>query len=317
VSQRGGRSEGAFSRPLVVAAAAVLCTLLWGSAVPCVRLGFSLFGIAASDTGDQFVFAGVRFVLAGGCVVAANALATRSSPLPDRQHLRDAAALSCFQTSGQYLLYYVGLAHATGVSGSIVQGVSVFVALLVAALAFRMERITAPKLLGCAIGFAGVALADVGGASTGGGFTFMGEGLVMLSSVCSAISAVLVRRLTTSHGTNAVVLSGWQFVIGGATLVVVGLALGGSFSMDTWPQAGLLAWIVMVSAVAYSLWGVLLSHNDVSRVTVYSFLVPVFGVLLSLAILGDEGHPVTALTFVSLALVALGIVIVNKAPKER
>lgn len=44
---------------------AMICCLLWGSAFPCVKIGYDLFRIEASDTASQIVFAGNRFFLAG------------------------------------------------------------------------------------------------------------------------------------------------------------------------------------------------------------------------------------------------------------
>jgi len=72
----------------------------------------------------------------------------------------------------------------------------------------------------------------------------------------------------------------------------------------------------MVSAVAYGIWSVLLRDNDVSRVSVYTFTLPIFGVILSLLLLGDEGTALGPMTFVALALVSLGILVVERAPAE-
>lgn len=307
----GTTQEDVLTRPLVVAAVAITCCLLWGSAFPMLKVGFALFGIDSSNTGALLVFGGVRFTIAGLVVVFEHAAVTHTRVVPSVRDLRDAGILSIFQTTGQYLPYYVGLAHATGVSSAIVQGISVFVSLLVAALVFRMERLTSRKVIGCAIGFLGLLVIDFGSMATGGGFTLEGEGLIVLSSVFAAMSSPVMRKLTTTHDVDSLILSGWQFVIGGITLTIVGLALGGSMTISTPAQAGVLGWLVLVSAVAYSLWGVLLAHNDVSHVAVYGFTNNIFGVLLSLAILGDEGHPIGPATFVSLALVCLGIYTVS------
>lgn len=49
----------------VVAVIAVICCALWGSAFPCIKIGYSMFEIAAGDIGSQILFAGIRFTLAG------------------------------------------------------------------------------------------------------------------------------------------------------------------------------------------------------------------------------------------------------------
>ena len=73
----------------------------------------------------------------------------------------------------------------------------------------------------------------------------------------------------------------------------------------------MLLWLAVVSAVAYSLWGILLKYNPVSKVAVFGFMNPVFGVILS-AILLQESQSLGAGAIVSLAFVCAGIYIVNK-----
>lgn len=297
-----------------MALAALTCCFLWGSAVPAVRLGFSSMGIETSDAGSQLVFAGLRFTLSGLCILAFYFARHGGPRLLTRPELSRAAVLSVFQTFGQYLPYYIGLAHVTGVTASVIQGVKPIIAFLIAALFFRMEPVTGAKLLGCALGFVGVL---VGNASSlaGMGFSMEGEGLMVLAAVSAAMSAALIGKL--SRDEDPVVLAGGQFVIGGVALLAVGLLLGGSVSLGGPLQLATLAWLVMVSAVAYGLWGVLLSVNDVSRVEMFSFLIPVAGVLLSLLVLGDEGQPVGATTFVGLAIACAGITLVNRRAKAR
>ena len=64
--------------------------------------------------------------------------------------------------------------------------------------------------------------------------------------------------------------------------------MGGHITKVTPAGIGLLVYLALVSAVAYSLWGILLKYNPVSRVTVFGFMNPVFGVLLSALLLGEK-----------------------------
>ena len=305
-----------FSNPIVLAAGAITSCLLWGSAIPFVRMGYQLLGIDAADTGSQLLFAGTRFFLAGLAVAVAHAVATRSARVPSRRDLWAAFRISLFQTFGQYLLYYIGLAHSTGVNGAISQGIDVFASLVISAVIFRMERLTPQKVVGALIGFCGILLADAGSraAGAGGGFTLTGEGFVMLATVSSALASVLTRKY--AQDTDPMVLCGWQFMMGGAGLLACGAVLGGHIATPGPAGLGILAWLVMVSAVAYGIWSVLLRDNDVSRVSVYTFTLPIFGVILSLLLLGDEGTALGPMTFVALALVSLGILVVERAPAE-
>lgn len=54
-----------FTKNVVIWAVATICCALWGSAFPCVKIGYSLFHIVADDTFTQILFAGIRFFIAG------------------------------------------------------------------------------------------------------------------------------------------------------------------------------------------------------------------------------------------------------------
>ena len=308
---RGGRSF--FANPAVLVILATLACALWGSAIPVIRFGYKTLRIDSADTGAQLLFAGIRFFLAGLSVTAVHAIASpEARRLPDRDETVAAFQLSLFQTFGQYLFNYIGYAHASGVSSSLIQGVSVFIALIISSLVFRMERLTARKVLGCAIGFAGIVVST--GGVGGAGFTFIGEGMVLISIVMASMSTVLMAR--HSRTLNPVLLCGWQFMIGGVGLTLVALALGGRVDFASNPLGIVeLLWLVMVSAVAYGVWSLLLRDNDVSHVAIFEFMIPVFGVLISLALLGAEGTTVGLGTVVSLVLVTIGIVVVESTPE--
>lgn len=49
----------------VVWLGALICCALWGSAFPCIKIGYQMFEIDAADTAAQILFAGYRFTLAG------------------------------------------------------------------------------------------------------------------------------------------------------------------------------------------------------------------------------------------------------------
>lgn len=304
--------------PGVVLACLAAC-FLWGSAFPCVKIGYELFGIDAADVPSILAFAGTRFVIAGLMVVAGVSVATRRAFVPERRDLPAIGTLSLFQTVLQYVLFYVGLANCAGVTSSILEASNSFLCVLLAALVFRFERLTGRKVLGCLVGFAGVVLVNVAGESGGLSFTLTGEGMVLLSTVAAATSSNLAKRFSREH--DPVLLSGWQFVFGGAIMLVVGLAAGGRVApadaANPLPALALLAYLGFISAAAYSLWSVALAANPVSRVAVFGFMNPVFGVLLSAVLLGETNVVSPAVAVTALALVSLGIVIVNRPEKGR
>ena len=151
--------------------------------------------------------------------------------------------------------------------------------MLLAAFVFRNEKMTGRKLLGCLVGFAGVALVDLSG-QTGSGiaFTLAGEGLVLISTIASAASSNLAKGYSKEHDP-------------------------------------VLLYLAFISAAAYSLWSLALACNPVSKVAVFGFMNPVFGVILSAILLGEGSSLDPVATIVALILVSLGVVIVNRPAK--
>ncbi len=296
-------------KTIVVCLGALLCCALWGSAFPCIKIGYRLFDIASGDVAAQILFAGCRFTLAGVLALAIGSALNREWLVPKRRSYGRIAKLALLQTVAQYIFFYVGLANTTGVKASIIEGVNVFIAILVASLLFHQEKLSAAKILGCVIGFAGVVLVNISGGGLDLGFHFTGEGFIFLSTIAYAFSSVFLKRYSKED--NPVLLSGWQFVFGGLVMIVCGLLAGGRLS--EWSVAGvlMLLYMAVISAVAYSLWGILLKYNPVSKVAVFGFMNPVFGVILS-AILLHEGDSIGVMCLVSLALVCAGIYIVNR-----
>lgn len=285
---------------------------LWGSAYPCVKIGYELFGITGSDVASRLVFAGTRFTIAGIMVVVGVSIAQRRALLPAKRDLSAIGILALFQTVLQYFFFYGGLSHAAGVTSSIIGAAAYFFAILFAALIFKTESLTRKAVIGCAIGFAGVVLVNLGGSGDAAfSFALNGEGFILLSSIAGAISTCFIAVLGRTH--DSVLLSGWQFVTGGIVLLGCGLAMGGSLCpISPGPALALILYMGFISAMAYTLWSRLLAANPVSRVSIFGFMTPVFGAAMSAVLLGetDAVNPLFAL--IALALVSAGIVIVNR-----
>lgn len=285
---------------------------LWGSAYPCVKIGYELFGITGSDVASRLVFAGTRFTIAGIMVVVGVSIAQRRALLPAKRDLGAIGILALFQTVLQYFFFYGGLSHAAGVTSSIIGAAAYFFAILFASLIFKTENLTRKAVIGCTIGFAGVVLVNLGGSGDAAfSFALNGEGFILLSSVAGAISTCFIAVLGRTH--DSVLLSGWQFVTGGVVLLGCGLAMGGSLCpVSPGPAFTLILYMGFISAMAYTLWSRLLAANPVSRVSIFGFMTPVFGAAMSAVLLGetDAVNPLFAL--IALALVSAGIVIVNR-----
>ena len=94
--------------------------------------------------------------------------------------------------------------------------------------------------------------------------------------------------------------------------------MGGKLNNFTVQSVSVLLYLGLLSAIAYSLWGIILKHNKVSNVTVYSFMIPVFGVILSaLLVESERASAFKPENIIALVLVSIGIVIVNKFSEKK
>lgn len=295
---------------IVVCLLACICCFLWGSAFPCIKIGYTLFSIPAGAYTSQILFAGIRFTFAGILVILFGSLLAKKPLLPKRSSWKIIIKISLFQTILQYLFFYIGMAHASGVKASIVEAANVFLAIIIANLVFHQESLTASKLLGCAVGFAGVVLINLTKGSLGGSMSFLGEGFILISAACYAISSGLLKK----HGQdeNPVIISGFQFFIGGIVMMLVGFLGGGTMMPVSLAAYPMMLYMALISAVAYTLWGILLKFNPVSKVAIFGFMNPVFGVILSALLLNEAGTVPIHQAAISLILVCIGIYIVNR-----
>lgn len=304
------KEQHLLQRTPVVIGLALLCCFLWGSAFPSIKTGYILFQIGAEDTASQIFFAGIRFTLAGLLVVAIYSLAQRKLIFPKKTSWGMIGIVSMLQTVVQYVFFYVGLAHTTGVKASIIEGAHVFMAIIFACLLFRQERMTRAKTLGCIIGFAGVILVNLTDASQlGGGFHLNGEGFLLIACVAYALSSICIKIFSAKE--SPVVISGYQFILGGLIMIATGWMLGGQIHPVGGGAYILLLYMAMISAVAYSVWGLLLKYNPVSRVSIFGFSNPVFGVILSALILQEGADMPWIQSLAALVLVSAGIYLVN------
>lgn len=301
--------ESFMTKTIVIWLGAMLSCALWGSAYPCIKTGYQMFRIPSTDTATQILFAGCRFTLAGILAILIGSVLNHKVLIPKKTSWGMILKLCMLQTVIQYLFFYIGLANTSGVKSSIIDGTNVFVAIFVACFLFHQETLTARKLIGSIIGFAGVILVNLTGGDISMSFKFTGEGFIFLSAIAYAFSSVCVKSY--SRYENPVVLSGYQFVAGGLIMILAGLIMGGR--LHTWSVSGviMLLYLATISAVAYSLWGTLLKYNPVSRVAVFGFMNPVFGVVFS-AIFLKEADTLGITSLISLILVCIGIYIVNR-----
>ena len=240
--------------------------------------------------------------------LAVSVIPQKKLVIPQRQHWRGIALLGLVQTTGQYIFFYLGLSNTTGVKGSILYALATFFVVIFAHFLFPDDKMNLQKILGCCIGFVGVLLITFDGTGLGGGFTFTGEGFIMLSTLSSALGALISRSV--AQGQDPVVVTGYQLTGGGLILIFIGLIGHGHFDSITAPGILLLLYMAFLSAAAFTVWTMLLKYNPASKIAVYNFLIPIFGTTFSVMFLNESIFNLRSL--LALILACAGIYIVNK-----
>lgn len=290
---------------------ALLCCGLWGSATPFIKIGYQLM-LPDKNVPSTILFAGIRFTFAGILTILIYSIGRRKVLFPKKSSWGKISLVASVQTVIQYIFFYVGLANTSGVKGTIITGSNAFFSILVASLIFSQEKLTLRKISACIIGFSGIILVNLDGLNLNLNFT--GDCFVLFSSISYAFSSVLIKIFSKEE--DPVIISGYQFVMGGLFMIAVGLLFGGWVIVSSIEAVGVLAYLSFLSAVAYSLWGILLKYNPVSRVSIFSFMTPVMGVILSEIMLTESSNVSPIYLVITILLVSAGIILLNYNKKE-
>ena len=181
------------------------------------------------------------------------------------------------------------------------------------------ERARRASVAGTVIGFAGTAVLanplNVPGSSGGRG-AWWGTPLILVATACWAGGSLYSRHQASPA--DPFVASAYQMLVGGATLVVVGVATGeaGGFDVASVPAAGwwALAYLVVVgSLVAYTAYFWLLGNAPLQLVSTYAYVNPVVAVALGWALLGEH---VTLPVLVGGGLAVAGVVVVISSERS-
>ena len=217
--------------------------------------------------------------------------------------------LAACQTVLQYLFFYAGMAHTTGTKGAIIDSSAAFIGVLLAHFLCAGERMTARRAAGCAVGFSGVVLVNLGAGGMGG-FSWRGDGLMLLAAASFAFGGIISGR--AARGLDPAAVTGWQLLGGGALLLAGGAAMGGRAVPPSGAAWLLLGYLAVLSAMAFTIWTLLLKYNPVAKISIYNSLTPVFGALCSAVVLGERFFSIKNLA--ALALVCGGVYLVNCVP---
>lgn len=290
---------------------ALFCAVLWGSAFPVLKVSYAELGMAPDDRYAIIVLAGIRFLIASLLIFALIVAGIRQSPRVKIAMLPQLFLLGLLQISLLYFFFYNGLAHTSGMKGAILSSASIFFVVVLAHFVYVDDRLDWRKILGLMAGFAGIILIN-SGKNFSFDFSWQGEGFMILSGLVGALGTILAKRI--SKEVHPFVLTAWQMLLGALILIAVGLPnLKPHAMVFTNKALLLLLYSAFLSATAFSLWYAILKYNKAGEISVYKFMTPVSGSILSALFI--PGERLTLNMFIALALVALGVIIVNYQDK--
>lgn len=278
--------QNIFQRPWTVAFLAIFNTLLWGSAFPFIKLSYEKLDIHSNEYGQQLLFAGERFLLAGILLLIISQTVLKRSIRLTPKKFKAYAHLGSFLTFLQYLFFYIGLSISTGVQGSIIAGSTSFFQMALAHIRYEDDKLNRLKGLALTFGFSGIVIANW--PATGTEISFgLGEILLILAMVSGAFGNLIAKDYAKEY--DVAPMTAWAMVTGSIGLLIIGYLLDpGGISMPyTGQTIAFLFYLAMLSAIGFTLWNTLMKHNPVSRISLYIFLVPLFGVMLSGILLGE------------------------------
>ena len=284
---------------------ALTAAVAWGWAYPLIKLGFAEFGITKDMTASKMLFAGVRFTLSGLIVLAIAKTKGLSLKVNSTSGMAYILGYALLNTTIHYAFFYIGLSHSEGARAAILNSLGVFTLVLLACAFFKSDKLTPAKILGCVIGFAGILVLNVGTGS-GGGFTFMGDGMIILNAVCSAFAGLMTRGL--GRHANVFAATGYSLAFGGVMLMLPGMLMGGTLPFITAAGLGILFLLICISTLGFTLYNKLLSCNPVGKVAIFNSLIPVVGAVTSCLCLSEPFYWKYA---VAALLAMTGIYIIN------
>ncbi|MBE6649348.1 MAG: DMT family transporter [Ruminococcaceae bacterium] len=289
------------SNKIFASLTAIFCCALWGISTPIVKMGYN--HIDEAHVPSLLLWVGIQFIVAGFLTIGIYSIFSKKILLPKKENVKGVVIVSVLQTVLQYALLYIGLSQTTSVKGAILKSTDVFFVALIASLIFKMEKLTAKKLISCVIGFLGIVIMNLDGLSFN--MNFLGDGLVIIGILSYSFSVIMTKLFAQKE--NPIVLCGYQMGLGGVVLSIIGFVLDGKF--DFVGMLPIFVGLSLIYAVSYTLWTILLKYNPASSVTIYSFMTPVFGVIFSALLLSEDGGVAIVNLIIALVLVCIGIIL--------
>ncbi|WP_350332881.1 DMT family transporter [Coralliovum pocilloporae] len=216
--------------------------------------------------------------------------------------------------AGEFMLLFSALEFTTVSRASVFFYTMPFWVALVGHFIIPGERLTPLRLGGLVLAIVGVALALSGRSGTLPETVIIGD-IMCLLAACGWAGIALVARTTSLSRSSPEMQLLYQLAVSAVILVPASLFFGDWIRDMTPVLAGIFAFqVLVVVGVGFLTWFWILSIYPASDMASFSFLAPLFGVLLGWLILDET---ITGAVALALVLICCGIVMVNYKPRVR
>jgi O-acetylserine/cysteine efflux transporter len=198
------------------------------------------------------------------------------------------ALLGLLEPALAYLADTFGLSLTSAVHGAAIDGLESALVVLLAAVLFR-ENVARPAILAIAVALGGLSVLAVGAGGAGGRAD--GDLLVAGGVLSASLYTVVASRF--ADGSDALSLTAWQFTVAAFLSLLVTIArwtaTSGTRTVSATPRFWLAAVLVGVGGfgISFLLFNRVIAQVGAARAAVILNLIPVFGVLSAVVLLGE------------------------------
>lgn len=234
-------------------------------------------------------FGGLRALIGGAALLSA-ALVTQRCLLPSRRMWRWIPTIALTGTTFTYGAMFLSPMFTRAGVASVIGNIQPLFVIVLARL-FLREHMTRGKWITLGMGLAGVVLFSAQYlfvTEAGTGNEIAGAALALFASLGTAISTVLFKRSGAREG--SVVISGWSLVLGSVPLLLTSVIAERerSITLNATFVTTLLFLALAGTALTTAIWYSLVQRNEASRMAMYLFLIPAFGMVIARFALSEQ-----------------------------
>jgi drug/metabolite transporter (DMT)-like permease len=235
---------------------------------------------------------------------------------PDRKWILNLAVMGLLSTSLYQAFFLFGVKYAAASDDSLVIGIGPVLIAIMASFVLN-ERSTRTKGLGFLSGLSGIAVISLLSPNTDVPNRLLGISLVFGGAVAYALYTVLLRRFvgaaradTTRPAPSSLSILAWISLFGWIFLIPFSIVEAPwTYTWGPVSWLGILYLALLSTVVGYFFYVEGVSKIGAGRAAVFGNLVPVFGVITSALLLGENISPWHGVSFL---LILTGVILVNK-----